>query len=163
MLSAVFEAPTYAPSVPREIQQELLDMNPKVFLRWSRKKLVWELWSELKHSSHPLATNELGESDRWNTDHQCWMRFFQNYRTEEGKFAPADRALIKGLKLADTWSNRLFYEEHIEQPEEMEELARTKQNRDLFGAASRYYRGVPNPIVAPYGRNTKADWRQGSM
>lgn len=138
-------------------------MEPAVFLRWSKAKACWELWSELRYSAHPDATNERAKSDRWNTEHQCWMRFFQNYRHADGRFAHADRALITGLEMADAWANRKFYEEHIEAPEQAREAAQLKTREQLMSDAARYYHGIPNPIIAPHARGGKADWRQGGM
>lgn len=163
-LSAIFEAPPHAPSVDEGVQQALLEMTPRTFLRWSRRSHCWEIWCELRDSSHPDAANARARGDRWNTDAQMWMRKLQLYRTADGEFAPADWRLVQGLEMADAWANRRFYEEHIEEAYDTQEMQRMAQNRQMFRDAGRYYHGIPNPIVAPRGgHGGKADWRQGSM
>lgn len=157
-----------APTIEPHIEEALLEMEPKVFLVWNsvhrsfekfgtkRWEGRWEIWCELRHSTHPDATNELAETDRWNTDHQCWMRKLQVYETEDGEFAPADRALVKGLKMADAWASRTFYEDHVEDPEIEREEAAMQARREIWQGASEYYRTHNNLRV---GGDVNSGWR----
>lgn len=156
------------PSIPDEIQAELLSHSPRTFMVWnSRWKFDtstgiweprWEIWKELRHSSHPLATNTRADSDRWNTEHQCWMRKLQTYHADEAmtQFAPVDRRLLIGMKMADTFDDRLWFENHVEAPEQAREEAGQKDRRDLIAARRRYYHNYKSPIV---GRHVNSGWR----
>lgn len=154
-----------APTIPDEIQQELLEMTPKTFMIWNptwRETEVpgaqgkpiyeprWEIWCELRDVSHPEAKNQLADSDRWNTEHQCWMRKLQTYETADGEFAPVDRGLIIGLRLADTWARDNFYEEFVDEPFFARERALQDRVDDASAYASRYYANLDNPSVGPY-------------
>lgn len=160
-----------APNIPKEILADLSAMVPRVFLEWNPRLFKandtngvywegrWEIWCKLEHSTHPDARNARYVSDRWNTDVQCWMRKLQVYQTEGGDFAPADRGLIVGLNMADTWANRLFYEEHVIAPNVRIEEARMAVTREMVSAGSSYYRNFNNPIVGSYGGTRGWRWR----
>lgn len=160
-----------APSIPKEILVELSAMSPRVFMEWNPRTYKvndlngvhyqgrWEIWCELMDSSHPDARNLKYRTDRWNTDAQCLMRKLMTYQTEGGDFAPADRGLIIGLNMADTWGNRLFYEDEVEKPYEAWEAKQiTKQVEAASGGAS-HYRNFNNPTVGGHRGGARAGWR----
>jgi hypothetical protein len=159
-LSALFSTPCHAPTVDAGIQAALLSMFPKSFLTWDHRAERWQIWIELRDVSHPGAKNKRMDTDKWNTDHQLWMRKLQNYTHADGSFAPADERLIMGLEMADTWSNKRFYEDHVEEPEAKFEASKAADHRDMFGQAARYYHSIPNPIV---GRHVNSGWRRGTL
>lgn len=158
-----------APSIPREIKQELEDMTPRVFLRWDPKyERVgsdkngrpiwggrWEIWCELRDVAHPEAENKLAEMDRWNPEAQCWMRKLQVYKARDGGYAPPDRALIIGLRMADAWQRDGFYEQNFDSLEEREQAVRDTLT-EAIGGSARYTDKLDEPIVGPY---TKGSWR----
>jgi len=160
-----------APSIPKEILEELSSMSPRVFMQWNSRVFKandlngvhwegrWEIWCELMHSSHPDAKNTLYKTDAWNTDAQCWMRKLQVYQTEGGDFAPADRALIVGLKMADAWADRLFYENKIEDPYEREEVRQVSRRVEAASGGAAHYRNFNNPTVGAHRGSSRADWR----
>lgn len=161
-----------APTIPDEITDELLEMDPKVFMIWNpcwraagksrQGKTIWEprweIWCELRQSSHEDATNTLSKNDRWNPDHKCWMRRLQTYKNADGSFAPVDRRLIVGLRMADAWEPGTdeFYQEHILDPEARRERALQRQIEEAAGAGARYYNKIDSPIV---GRHANSGWR----
>ena len=163
-----------APHLPKEILAELSALSPRVFMQWNPVLYKvndlngihyvgrWEIWCELMHSTHPDAKNVRYEIDRWNTDNQCWMRKLQVYQTEGGDFAPADRALIVGLKMADTWADRLFYKHNIEDPHEREEIRQVARQVEASSGGAAHYRNFNNPTVGahrPQGRGAGWRWR----
>lgn len=157
-----------APTIEPHIEEALLEMEPKVFLVWNsvhrsfekfgtkRWEGRWEIWCELRHSTHPDATNELHETDRWNSDHQCYMRKLQTYQTADGEFAPADERLLVGLRMADAWADRRFYEENIERPFEQQEAAREAARREIYAGGAEYYRTIDSTRV---GGHVSSGWR----
>lgn len=158
-----------APSIEPHIQAQLDAMSPRVFLLWNPRVRTyrvrsegtqwegrWEIWCELRHSTHPDATNELGRTDRWNTDAQCWMRKLQIYEDTDGGFAAADQGLIKGLEMADTWANRLFYEDHVRDPHAREEARSSLAMREAAAGSSNYFRNLDSTSV---GRHVNSGWR----
>lgn len=160
-----------APSVPKEIELELLAMEPKTFMLWNARVFKandlngvhwegrWEIWCELRESQHEDANNELYRTDRWNTDFQTWMRKLQLYQTEEGNFAPVDRALVIGLNMADTWADRLWYQNNIEVPHDHEEAVRVARSVEAASGGASYYRNFNNPTVGGHRGSSRAGWR----
>jgi hypothetical protein len=163
-----------APTIPDHIAEALAEMSPEVFLVWNprmyeRKDKVlsdgshpwegrWEIWIELTHSTHEDANNELAETDRWNSDKQCWMRRLQAYETEDKEYASLDWGLIIGLEMADTRKNRRFYEDHIEDAWEAE-LDRAERTRaNTWAGVANYYKNHNNVSV---GRHFSSGWRHG--
>ena len=144
-----------APTIPEHINEALLEMEPRVFLRWNKQVYQrhdlsltdgthpwegrWEIWCELANSRHPDATNERQRTDRWNTEHQCLMRKLQNYETDQKEYAPLDWGLITGLEMADGWSDRLFYEDKVYKPKEaVDALAASRQDDIIRGVTDHY-------------------------
>jgi hypothetical protein len=158
--TAVFDSPSHAPTVDQHIQDELLALFPRVFLRWSHDKNRWELWSELTNVTHPDARHTRAKGDRYVSEFGCWVRFLQVYKNEDESFAPADERLLVGLAMADTWANRRFYEERIVEPHKYAEMRKKAEMQDLASSAARYYHKIQNPIVGRHSR--KADWRHGT-
>jgi len=163
-----------APTIPDHIAEALREMSPEVFLIWNPKMYErkdktlidgshpwegrWEIWIELQPSTHKDATNELAETDKWNTDRQCWMRRLQAYETEDKEYAPLDWGLIIGLEMADTRRNRRFYEEHIEDAWEEELEAADRKRASLWKGVANYYKNFNNVSVGQY---VNSGWRQG--
>ena len=160
-----------APHTPKEILVELSAMSPRVFMQWNPRVFKvgdyrqtwegrWEIWCELMYSGHPEAKNTLAKTDSWNTDAQCWMRKLQVYQTEGGDFAPVDRALIVGLKMADTWADRLFYKNNIEDPYEREEIRQVSRRVEAASGGAAHYRNFNNPTVGAHAsKHGRAGWR----
>lgn len=144
-----------APHVPDHIEAQLRSMHPMHFLRWNGDRGCWEIWIELRERAHPDAENQLAETDRWNTDEQCFMRKLQNYVTAEGGYAPANQGLITGLQMCDAWLKENFYEENFESEEERIQAMRQILQK-ASAASTRYYKDFDNPKV---GRHTTGDWR----
>lgn len=166
-----------APTVSPTIVETLDEMYPRVFLQWQPRYLLldgstrsdekwegrWGIWVELTDTNHPgvrTRIHHVNDGDVWNSEAQCWMRFLQYYNNEDGSFAPIDERLIVGLELADTWANRRFYEDHVEDPFEAEETRRQQAGRQAMAEASRYYRKLENPIVGAHA-NSGWRWRLG--
>lgn len=157
-----------APTIPPGVQDDLDAMTPGVFLVWNSAwenrgtedqpvwEPRWEIWCELTDVSHPDARHQLSDKDVWNTDAQCWMRFLQTYETAEGDFAPADERLIVGLQLADTWSNRRFYEDWVEGAYDAQQASLAKARRETIIGHSEYYDNYDRPVIGP---GTGGDWR----
>lgn len=157
-----------APTVDPAIETELLEMSPAVFLVWNsafrsyekwgttRYEGRWEIWCELRESQHPDASNQLDRTDRWNSEHQCYMRKLQVYETEDGEFAPADRGLVKGLKMADAWADRRFYEEHVEEAHKDREARRRLAREELMRGSAQYYYDHDRLLVGP---DVNSGWR----
>lgn len=156
-----------APSVDAPILAALGVMYPRVFLQWNPRFAPepvnrdhwqgrWEIWCELTGVAHPGAKHKLADGDEWNTDAQCWMRYLQTYHERDGGFAPADSALIVGLEMADTWSNRRFYEDHVEDPWERDDQARMRASNNVAWETANYFKKYANPIV---GRHFNSGWR----
>lgn len=154
-----------APALDPAIEQELYSMYPRHFLRWNpRHQKVgekwegrWEIWIELAEVAHPDFKHFVDhDKDVWNTDAQCWMRRLQAYTYEDGSFAPADERLLIGLEMADTWSNRRFFEDHVEEPHSRKEEEATRHIRDISAGSANYYRRIDSPIV---GRHVNSGWR----
>ncbi len=160
-----------APSIPKEILAELSAMSPRVFMQWNPRVYKvsdingihyegrWEIWCELSNSRHPDASNVLEKTDQWNTDEQCWMRKLQLYQTEGGDFAPADRALIIGLNLADAWADRLFYENKVVDPHEREEMQQTARRVEIQHGGAEHYRNFDKPTVGAHSKGGNWRWR----
>jgi len=158
-----------APTIDDHIQDELLSMTPRVFMIWnpiyqSRKRYDgykvfeprWEIWCELQPSRHKDASNEKAKGDKWNSQHQCWMRRLQVYETSEGEFAHADRALIKGLQLADAWTRDDFYEDTIENPHKNLERLQHRARKEIFAGGAEYYHSYDRTLVGP---DVNSGWR----
>lgn len=158
------EAPTIEPS----ILAALKDLGrPRDFLRWNPRFAPepanqdhwqgrWEIWCELMDVAHPLAKNKLAETDEWDSEHQCWVRFLQTYQTADEKFAPADERLIVGLEMANTWKNRRFYEDHVEEPEAREDRMKMLMGQEQIKEGSRYFRKFDSTSVGAY---VNSGWR----
>ncbi len=154
------------PTIDEAVLRELLEDNPRTFMVWNSRYRYdehlreweprWVIWKELKPSRHPKATNERYKSDVWNSDFQCWTRKLQTYMTEAEEFAAADRALITGLAMANSWASRLWYEEMIEEPFAKSEEDKKEERRVLYQDATGYYDRYSNPIV---GRHANSGWR----
>lgn len=159
---------TEAPSIEPAVQRELDLLTPRVFMRWNHdfapepfsaeiRQGRWEIWCELTDNTHPKnSSKKLAAGDEWNTDAQCWMRFLQTYQTREGDFAPVDHRLIIGLEMADTWKNRRFYEDHVEDPDALADLRVEQARRETLIEGARYYNGWGNTSV---GRYVNSGWR----
>lgn len=159
-----------APHAPEEILAELASLSPRVFMEWNPMVAKstdyrdtyegrWEIWCELVHSTHPKAKNERQKTDRWNTDEQCWMRKLQVYQTEDRGYAPVDRGLLIGLRMADTWANRRFYEENVEIPYDLGEAAQSAVSREAIMAGGSYYNNFNNPTVGRHSKGGNWRWR----
>ena len=161
-----------APTIPDHIAEALAEMTPECFLIWNPRVYQrmdktlddgsnpwegrWEIWIELENSRHDDAKNIRQESDRWNTDKQCWMRKLQSYETADKEYAPLDWGLIIGLEMADTWKNRLFYEDNILAPEEAENLAAEARQNDILKGVINYYHNYNKTQV---GAAVSSGWR----
>ena len=160
-----------APTIPPHIEAALLAMSPRVFMRWngcyrktdrmcSAGKPVWEgrweIWIECADTSHPDAQNERVASDIWNHEAQCWMRKLQTYTNADGSFAPLDERLLVGLELADTWNNRRFYEENVEDPYNKAEVDNIKARREIYEGGANYYKDHDRLLVGPH---VNSGWR----
>lgn len=161
-----------APSIPPHIEEALESMDPRVFMVWNPRFLRpgqhpprpgeawptprWEIWVELRDSTHSDAKNELAEGDRWNPEKGCWMRRLQVYTHADGSFAPIDERLLVGLEMADGWNNKHLYEDKIARAWDDEEAAHLNDLREAAGATSRYYHGLDSTSV---GRYVNSGWR----
>lgn len=162
-----------APSIPSTVQAELDAMDPKVIMVWNPRYLYpgehepapgsewpsprWEIWVELRSSTHEKAKNEITKLDRWSPEHQCWMRYLQVYDNADRSFAPVDERLLVGLALADTWANRDFYDEHVADAYDLAEQRRILTAKETMAGSSNYYRNLDRTLVGRHSR--AADWR----
>ncbi len=161
-----------APTISDQIQHDLDEMWPRVFMVWNSRygtphpdvfgsllyDARWEIWVELTDTSHPGRPLKRNKKDRWNPDANCWMRYLQVYETADGNFAPADRALVIGLQMADTWRDRRFYENYIEDPNDQKIARAQHDRRTLFADGANYYRNHDRLLVGPHA-NSGWRWR----
>lgn len=155
-----------APTIPEYITQALNQMSPRVFMEWNKtaKNSVinnvcigrWEIWCELGDTTHPDAVFSRSRADRWNSKANCWMRKLQTYTNADGSFAPIDERLLVGLELADTWNNRLFYEDNVEAPHAALEDAETRKREQIYADGADYFRHHDRLLV---GRHFNSGWR----
>lgn len=160
-----------APTLDPRVTGYLDLMFPRTFMVWNphyaylgenRWDARWQIWVELADNSNPdlerkaERTKGLSKKDRWNADAHCWMRYLQTYNNRDGSFAPVDERLLIGLELADTWANRRFYEDNVEDPEAFAEDAKMRMNRSTLADSTSYYRKYDAPIVGAY---VNSGWR----
>lgn len=161
-----------APTIPDHISEALAEMSPETFLLWNgrvyenKAKVLsngahpwegrWEIWIELRDSSHPDAKNQRQRSDKWNTDRQCWMRKLQMYETKDKEYAPLDWGLIVGLQAADGWSNRRYYEDNILAPEDAVNLSAARRQEDIIKGVTNHYHNYNKTSV---GSSVSSGWR----
>lgn len=155
-----------APTIPDYVQVALDILSPRVFIKWNSRAYEtspgvfdgrWEIWCELMDVNHPDAKHHRSEHDTWNSDAQCWMRYLQKYETREGDFAPLDGRLLVGLEMADTWKNRRFYEEHIEEPFDQAEVDEQNARKEIYLEGAKYYKDLDRTLIG--GSGGGGDWR----
>jgi len=121
----------------------------------------WEFFFELKPSTHRDATNLTHRSDTLRNGR--WYRKFISWSLRDNMFndigyAPLEWDPFTPLRMADTWRNRRFFEDTVEDPglrAEAEQLAgRTQIIKDV----GRYYQDLDRTLVSPGGRHT-GGWR----
>jgi len=137
----------------------VLQWNSRVRLRrkdpdiWSGR---WELWVTMEDSSHPLSKYLRRAGDRHLPD-KGWCRFLQTWQYDDGTFAPLDDRLFGQLRRQDTWRNRRWYQEVIEETEERTDNEWRGKIRDAVQDAENYYRNWDNPFFSP--GSSGGDWR----
>jgi hypothetical protein len=73
-------------------------------------------------------------------------------------FAPLEWDPLNPLRMADTWQNRTFYKDVVDDPGEAEEAALMKERTNVIKEAGRYFKDYDRTLVSPGGRHT-GDWR----
>lgn len=138
--------------------------GPDVFFVWNGHTERWEIWSELRGVSHPDALNEQYDSDRWFSDRSCWGRKLVSWAHRDEQFldvgyASLNEGVFDALRQADTWSDRLWYEEHVDEPGFAAERATMAARSETIREGAAYFRKYDRTLVAPHGGSQRAAWR----
>lgn len=156
-----------APELPEDIVGALDSMSPRVFLRWNpryretgfstqRWNARWQIWCELNETTQEDAAPNRAESDEWNSEAKCWVRRLQTYSNADGSFAPIDERLLIGLEMADTWVNRRFYEDHVEDPYNYQEQEDERARGQIYADGAQHYMAYDTLSV---GQHFNSGWR----
>lgn len=127
---------------------------------WDPKRSRWAVYAvPYDYGSHPLSrtyiheglmTNFLDGSDRRGVLLYRWQDEFKN-------FLPLDDRLIRSLQYADTFRDKEHFKNTVENPEVLQELAKSKEMRDIAYGAKSYWWNVANTTVHAGGRG---NWRR---